>query len=55
MVHAEAVDAMEFPELTQRFRVQGVPQTVINSGEGIVVGAYPEQQLLAEIRSALGN
>ncbi len=55
MVHAEAVDAMEFPELTQRFRVQGVPQTVINSGEGIVVGAYPEQQLLAEIQSALGN
>ena len=55
MIHAEAVDAMEFPELTQRFRVQGVPQTVINSGQGIVVGAYPEQQLLAEIQSALSH
>ncbi|MBK7320416.1 MAG: thioredoxin family protein [Anaerolineales bacterium] len=55
MIHAEAVDAMEFPELTQRFSVQGVPQTVINSGQGIVVGAYPEQQLLAEIQSALSH
>ena len=55
MVHAEAVDAMEFPELSQQFRVQGVPQTVINAGQGIVVGAYPEPQMLAEIRSALGN
>ena len=55
MIHAEAVDAMEFPELSQRFRVQGVPQTVINSGKGIVIGAYPEQQMLAEIRSALSN
>ncbi len=55
MIHAEAVDAMEFPELSQRFRVQGVPQTVINSGKGIVIGAYPEQQMLAEIQSALSN
>ena len=55
MIHAEAVDAMEFPELSQRFRVQGVPQTVINSGKGIVVGAYPEQNMLAEIQSALGK
>jgi len=55
MIHAEAVDAMEFPELSQRFQVQGVPQTVINSGKGIVVGAYPEQRLLTEIQSALGK
>ena len=55
MIHAEAVDAMEFPELSQQFSVQGVPQTVINSGKGIVIGAYPEQQMLAEIQSALGK
>ncbi len=55
MIHAEAVDAMEFPELSQRFQVQGVPQTVINSGKGIVVGAYPEGKMLAEIQSALGQ
>lgn len=55
MVRAEAVDAMEFPELSERFSVQGVPQTVINSGRGIVVGAYPELQMLAEIKRAMQN
>lgn len=55
MIRAEAVDAMEFQELSQKFRVQGVPQTVINSGKGIVVGAYPEQQMLAEIMKAMKN
>jgi len=54
MVRAEALDAMEFPELSNQFRVQGVPQTVINSGGGIVVGAYPEAQMLAEVRRAMG-
>ena len=53
MVQAEMVEAMEFPELSQRFGVSGVPQTTINSGAGTVVGAVPELQLLAEIQSAL--
>jgi glutaredoxin-like protein len=55
MVRAEGVEAMEFPELANRFNVHGVPQTVINSGAGIVVGAVPEQNLLAEITRALQN
>ncbi len=55
MIHAEAVDAMEFPELSQRFNVQGVPQTVINSGSGIFTGAYPEPRMLEEIKRALKN
>lgn len=55
MIRAEAVDAMEFPELSNRFNVQGVPQTVIDSGKGIVVGAYGEVQMLAEIKRALQN
>lgn len=55
MIRAEAVDAMEFPELSDQFRVQGVPQTVIDSGKGIVVGAYGESQMLAEIKRALQN
>lgn len=53
MVQAEMVEAMEFPELSQRFGVNGVPQTTINSGAGTVVGAVPEQQLLLEIQNAL--
>lgn len=55
MIRAEAVEATEFPELANQFRVQGVPQTVINSGKGTAVGAYPEARMLAEIKNALKN
>ena len=55
MIHAEGIDAMEFPELANRFNVHGVPQTVINSGAGIVVGSAPERNLVAEIKQALLN
>lgn len=55
MILAEGVEATEFPELADRFHVRGVPQTVINAGAGIVVGAVPEQNLVAEIRRALQN
>jgi hypothetical protein len=53
MVEAEMVEAMEFPELSNRFRVSGVPQTTINYGAGTVVGAVPEDNLLAEILRAV--
>jgi len=49
MIRAEGVEAMEFPELSDRYGVSGVPQTTINNGAGTVVGAVPEQNLLAEI------
>ncbi len=55
MIRAEGVEATEFPELANRFNVQVVPQTVINSRAGSVVGAVPEQNLLAEIMRALQN
>lgn len=56
MVQAEMVEAMEFPELSSRHGVSGVPQTTINDGAGHLIGAVPEQQLLAEIlRSTNGN
>ena len=53
MVEAEMVEAMEFPDLSDRFGVSGVPQTTINYGAGTVIGAVPEDHLLAEIRRAL--
>jgi glutaredoxin-like protein len=53
MVEAEMVEAMEFPELSTRYGVSGVPQTTINYGAGTVVGAVPEDHLLAEIRNSL--
>lgn len=49
MVRAEGVEATEFPELANQFGVMGVPQTVINAGAGMIVGAVPEQNLLAEL------
>jgi len=55
MIRAEGVEATEFPELAGRFNISGVPQTVINSGAGTVVGAVPEQNLVAEIMRALQN
>ena len=55
MIRAEGVEATEFPELANQFNVRGVPQTVINAGKGMVVGAVPEQNLVAEIMRALQN
>jgi len=54
MVEAEMVEATEFPELSQRYGVSGVPQTTINEGAGTVVGALPEENLLSEIIRAMG-
>ena len=55
MIRAEGIEATEFQELAQEFYVSGVPQTVINSGAKMVVGAVPEIRLLAEIEYALEN
>jgi hypothetical protein len=53
LVEAEMVEAMEFPELVNRFNVGGVPQTTINDGAGTLVGAAPEEYLVAEIMKAV--
>ena len=53
LVEAEMVEANEFPELSMRFNVYGVPQTTINSGAGNLVGAAPEDYLVSEIQNAL--
>ena len=47
------VEAMEFPELSERFNVGGVPQTTINAGAGTLVGAAPEEYLVVEIMKVL--
>jgi thioredoxin-like negative regulator of GroEL len=44
-VRALTVEANEFPELSQRFGVQGVPRTVVNRS-GAFVGALPEAQFV---------
>lgn len=53
IIRAEGVEATEFPDLANQFNVRGVPQTVLNAGSGMVVGAVSEQDLIAEIMRAV--
>lgn len=53
MVEAEMVEAMEFPDLADQFGVSGVPQTTINAGAGTVIGAVPEEHLVAVDRKSV--
>lgn len=52
LVRADMVDAADFPQLAARYRVQGVPLTVIGD-RGSLAGAVPESRLLAELRRAV--
>jgi hypothetical protein len=47
-VTADMVEAMEFPHLSQRYGVMGVPKTMAN-GKSVAEGALPEASLLANI------
>ncbi len=55
LITADGIEAMEFPDLADRYQVSGVPHTVINAGAGNVVGAVPEVYLLEEIKRAMGD
>jgi alkyl hydroperoxide reductase subunit AhpF len=51
-IKADMLEATEFPHLSDRFSVMGVPKTVIN-GQAFIEGALPEDQFLAEILKAV--
>lgn len=51
-VTADMVEAMEFPELSERYDVMGVPRTVISDAVH-VEGAVPEAMLLAKLQAAV--
>jgi hypothetical protein len=53
LIQAEMIEANEFYDLAMRYNVSGVPQTNINEGEGVVLGAVPEDYLLQEIKRAV--
>ncbi len=55
MILAEGVEAMEFAELSEKYHISGVPDTIINDAAGRVVGAVPEINLLAEIQRAMNK
>ncbi len=52
-ITAEMVEATEFHELSNQFNISGVPNTIINSGKGELVGAASAQHLIEEIRNSL--
>ena len=53
-ITADVIEANEFPQLSQRFGVMGVPKTVIN-GVQELVGAQPEARVMDSIRAALAE
>lgn len=46
-VTAYAVEATEFPDLARRYRVTGVPKTVVDDAVEIL-GAVPEEDYVAQ-------
>ncbi len=51
-IHGEMVEATEFPLLSQKFYVMGVPKTVINEGDVQFEGAYPEDDFVEKVLEA---
>ena len=51
LVTADCVEAQEFMDLSQRYRVSAVPKTVINDREEIL-GAVPEAVFLEGVLKA---
>jgi predicted DsbA family dithiol-disulfide isomerase len=51
LITADMVEATEFPHLSHRYQVRGVPRTVVNE-TGFIDGGLPEamfvEQMLAE-------
>lgn len=54
MVRADMVEAQEFPHLSTKYQVMGVPRTVINESTH-VEGAAPEPMVVEKLREALGS
>jgi len=52
LVKGDMVEAIEFPHLSNKYQVMGVPRTVINE-DTFIEGAAPEQMLMDKVRQAL--
>jgi predicted DsbA family dithiol-disulfide isomerase len=53
-VRAECIEATEFPELSQRYRVMAVPKVVINDRLQFE-GAVPEREFLRAVLQAVNG
>lgn len=54
MVRADMVEAQEFPHLSTKYQVMGVPRTVINETT-FVEGAAPEALVLQKLQDLIAN
>jgi len=54
MVTADAVEATEFPDMSQQFMVRAVPKIVIND-EASFEGALPEGMFVDQVFEAVGG
>jgi len=52
-ITAYAVEATEFPDLARRYRVTGVPKTVVDD-EVEILGALPESAFVEQALAKLG-
>jgi len=49
-ITAACVEATEFMELSRRYRVSGVPKTMVN-GKVEILGAVPEDEFVRQVLS----
>ncbi len=52
LVRGDMIEATEFPHLSIKYQVQGVPRTIINETAHLE-GAAPEQMLMAKVQESL--
>lgn len=53
-IRGDCVEATEFPDLAQRYRVMAVPKVVVNERVSFE-GALPETQFVDQVMRAAGN
>jgi predicted DsbA family dithiol-disulfide isomerase len=53
-ITAVAVEATEFPDLARRYRVSGVPKTIINDS-GEILGALPPDAFIEQALASVAQ
>ncbi len=52
-ITSDMVEAIEFPEISDKYQVSAVPKNVINDGKVMFEGAAPPQYFLQKVKEAL--
>jgi glutaredoxin-like protein len=53
-IKSDMVEATEFPDLSSKYNVRGVPRTVVNE-KSFIEGAAPEQMVFDKVKEALAQ